>query len=82
MTTPTQLTHPNVSAMSITLKVLMPDNPTYTEAVEALKRYNEAEVAGIHGSELERLRLIAEHHFQAVVDYQLGALGVPTPVGH
>lgn len=63
-------------------KVLMPDNPMYTEAVEALKRYHEAQAGGITGSELERLRLVAEHQFQAVTDYQLGALGGPTPSGH
>lgn len=63
-------------------KVLMPDDPMYTEAVEALRRYHEAEAGGVTGAELERLRLIAEHQFQAVTDYQLGALGGPTPRSH
>lgn len=63
-------------------KVLMPDDPMYTEAVEALKRYHEAEAGGVTGAELERLRLIAEHQFQAVTDCQLGALGGATPRRH
>lgn len=60
-------------------KVLMPDNPMYTEAVDALRRFHEAEGGGVTGAELERLRLIAENQFQAVTDYQLGALGGATP---
>ncbi len=45
-------------------KVLMPDHPLYTEAVEALKVYHQAEADGIVGVELERLRLMAEHDFK------------------
>jgi len=56
----------------------MPDDPMYSQAVEALRRYHEAEAGGVKGAELDRLRLIAEHQFQAVTDYQLGALGGPT----
>lgn len=63
-------------------KVLMPDHPLYTEAVEALKVYHQAEAAGVVGMELERLRLMAEHRFQAVTDYQLQALGGPAEKGH
>jgi len=59
--------------------VLMPDDPMYVEAVNALRRYHEAEARGVRGAELERLRLIAELQFQVVTDYQLGALGGPTP---
>lgn len=40
--------------------VLMPDDPIYVEAVNALRRYHEAEAAGIKGAEMERLRLITE----------------------
>ncbi|MGR6653213.1 hypothetical protein [Pseudomonas entomophila] len=63
-------------------KVLMPDHHLYTEAVEALKVYHQAEVDGVEGMELERLRLMAEHRFQAVTDYQLRALGGPAEKGH
>lgn len=63
-------------------KVLLPDHPLYTEAMEALKAYNQAEVDGVVGMELERLRLMAEHLFQAVTDYQLRALGRPAEKGH
>jgi hypothetical protein len=54
----------------------------YTDAVEALKRFHEAGADGVRGAKLERLRLIAEHQFQAVTDYQLGALGGPIPGSH
>ena len=63
-------------------KVLMPDHPLYTEAVEALKLYHQAQAKGVVGAELERLKLMAEHRFQAVTDYQLHALGGPTEEGH
>ncbi|MFJ4394446.1 hypothetical protein ACIPZG_06185 [Pseudomonas sp. NPDC089395] len=49
----------------------------YTDAVDALKRYHQAQADGVTGTELERLRLMAEHQFQAVTDYQLHALGGP-----
>ncbi len=63
-------------------KVLMPDHHLYTEAVEALKVYHEAQADGVAGMELERLRLMAEHRFQAVTDYQLHALGGPVDKGN
>lgn len=63
-------------------KVLMPDHPLYTQAVEALKVYHQAEAGGVVGMELERLRLMAEHRFQAVTDYQLQALGGLAEKGH
>ncbi|AUY33666.1 MULTISPECIES: hypothetical protein [Pseudomonas] len=63
-------------------KVLMPDHPLYAEAVEALKIYHQAQAEGVIGAELERLRLMAEHRFQAVTDYQLHALGGPAEKGH
>ena len=63
-------------------KMLMPDHPLYTEAVEALKVYHQAEADGVVGIELERMRLMAEHRFQTVTDYQLRALGGPAEKGH
>lgn len=57
-------------------KVLLPDHPMYTDAVDALKRYHQAQANGVTGTELERLRLMAEHQFQAVTDYQLRAHAV------
>jgi len=53
----------------------MPDHPLYIKAVEALKRYHQAQAEGVSGTELERLKLMAEHCFQAATDYQLRALG-------
>jgi len=49
----------------------------YTDAVDAMKRYHEAQASGEPPEEVERLRLIAESQFQAVTDYQLRALGCP-----
>lgn len=57
-------------------------HPLYTEAVEALKLYLQAHADGVAGAELERLKLMAEHRFQAVTDYQLRALGGPAEQGH
>jgi len=54
----------------------------YTDAVDALKRYHQAQANGVKGAELERLRQIAEHQFQAVTDYQLRALGGPAKPSH
>ena len=56
--------------------------PLYTEAAEALKFYHQAEVGGVVGMELERLRLMAEHRFQVVTVYQLRAPGGPVGIGH
>lgn len=55
--------------------ILYPDHPMYTDAVDAMRRYHEAQKAGRPADEVERLRLIAESQFQAVTDYQLKALG-------
>lgn len=60
----------------------MPDHPLYVEAVEALKHYHQAQAEGVVGAELELLKLMAEHRFQAVTDYQLQALGGPAEQGH
>lgn len=63
-------------------KVLLPDDPPYSQAVEALKVYHQAQADGVAEAELERLRLLAEHSFQAVTDYQLRAFGMPADNGH
>lgn len=64
--------------------VLPPDHPMYSDAVEVMKRYHQAQAQadGVGGAELERLRLLAEHGFQAVTDYQLQALGGPSKASH
>jgi hypothetical protein len=54
---------------------LYPDHPMYADAVEAMKRYHEAQVSGSTAEEIERLRQIAEFQFRAVNEYQLRALG-------
>jgi len=46
----------------------------YTDAVEAMKQYHEAQASGHPAEEIERLRLIAEAQFQALNEYQLRAL--------
>ncbi|WP_121161496.1 hypothetical protein [Pseudomonas plecoglossicida] len=62
--------------------VLPPDHLMYADAVEAMKLYLQAQAEGVSGMELERLRLLAEHSFQAVTDYQLRALGGPSETSH
>lgn len=62
--------------------VLPPDHPMYSDAIKALKRYHQAQAEGITGAKLERLRLLAEHQFQAVTDYQLRVLGGPAKPNH
>jgi len=47
----------------------------YADAVEAMKRYHEAQDSGRACEEIERLRLIAESQFRAVTEYQLKAFG-------
>jgi len=61
---------------------LLPDDPLYQEAVEALKRYHRAQTDERPADEVERLRIEAEQAFQLVTDYQLEALGGPSPSRH
>lgn len=68
--------------MTMKRKMLPPDHPLYMDAVEALKRYHRAQSEGVSGVELGRLRLMAEHRFQAVTDYQLRVMGGPAEEGH
>ncbi|HDS1819265.1 TPA: hypothetical protein QEM96_003953 [Pseudomonas putida] len=49
--------------------------PLLTQALEAIRAYNGAMAQGQPEAELERLRLEADHLFQAVVDYQLHKAG-------
>jgi len=46
----------------------------YTDAVDAMKQYHEAQASGCPAAEIERLRQIAESQFEAVSEYQLQAL--------
>lgn len=55
--------------------VLPPDHQAYSDAVEAMRLYDEAKAAGLPEQAVERLRLIAEAQFQALSDYQLSAWG-------
>lgn len=55
--------------------ILEPDNPLMTQAIEALKRYHEAQAAGQAIEDVERLRLKAEGMFQAVSEFQFRMLG-------
>lgn len=45
--------------------------PLIKQAIDAMRKYHEAEAAGLPAAEVERLRLLAESLFQAVSDYQL-----------
>lgn len=63
-------------------EILPPDHPAYAEAVEAMRRYHEAQDTGAPAIEVERLRLIAESLFQAVTDYQMRAFGISEGTTH
>lgn len=38
-------------------EILPPDHPAYTEAIEAMRRYHEAQDTGAPAIEVERLRM-------------------------
>lgn len=61
---------------------VLPDDPLYQQAIEAMKLYDQAKADGKPEAEVERLRLEAEYAFQSVTDYQLEALGGPSPTRH
>jgi len=45
--------------------------PLIKQAIDAMRKYHDAEAAGLPAAEIERLRLLAESLFGAVSDYQL-----------
>lgn len=55
--------------------ILEPGNPVMTQALDAMKRYYEAQAAKASEVELERLRLEAESLFQAVSEFQQRVMG-------
>ncbi|QOH69643.1 hypothetical protein IGB31_18910 [Pseudomonas putida] len=61
------------------LKIDVDSQPLSQQAVDALRRYHEAMAAELPAEEIERLRTEAEALFQAVSDYQLRAMGMPSP---
>ncbi|UVL91790.1 hypothetical protein [Pseudomonas sichuanensis] len=61
------------------LKIYVDSQPLSQQAVDALRRYHEAMTAELPAEEIERLRTEAEALFQAVSDYQLRAMGMPSP---
>ncbi|MDH0730999.1 hypothetical protein N5F23_00260 [Pseudomonas sichuanensis] len=63
-------------------KVLPPDHQAFSDAIEAMKRYQEAKDSGAPPEEVERLKTIAESLFQSLNDYQLRVLGGPDYRSH
>nr|WP_262499600.1 hypothetical protein [Pseudomonas rhodesiae] len=61
------------------LKIYVDSQPLSQQAVVALRRYHEALAAELPAEEVERLRTEAEALFQAVSEYQLRAMGMPSP---
>jgi len=51
------------------MKLPLPDDAMYQQAVDAMKKYDQARADGKPVAEVERLRLEAENTFQAVTDY-------------
>ncbi|MFO3723931.1 hypothetical protein [Pseudomonas sp. HLMP] len=62
--------------------MILAGEPLMQQAIDALRRYHEAEDSGAASEEVERLRLLAESLYQAVTDYQLYALGHQDLVRH
>lgn len=61
---------------------LLPDHQMFADATEALKRYHEAQESGMPAEQVERLRLVVESAFQAVMDYHLYTLGHQPLIRH
>jgi len=61
---------------------LLPGDPMYQQAVDAMKKYDQAKIDGEPEAVVERLRLEAEYAFQTVTDYQLEAPGGRSPRRH
>jgi len=61
------------------LQVFEDSQPLSLQAAEALRCYHEGLAAGLAAEEIERLKAEAEMLFQAVSDYQLRAMGLPSP---
>ncbi|KDN98893.1 hypothetical protein [Pseudomonas donghuensis] len=57
--------------------VIEAGEPLIQQAIDAQRRYHEAQDAGQPAKEVERLRLEAESLYQAVTEYQLRSLGGP-----
>lgn len=55
--------------------ILEPGNPLMTQALDAVKRYYEAQQAKLPDDEIERIRLEAEALFRAVNEFQQRMLG-------
>lgn len=45
--------------------------PLIKQAIDAMREYHEAEDVGLPSNEVQRLRLLADSLYQAVIDYQL-----------
>ena len=63
-------------------KVLFPDHQAFSDAIEAMKRYQGAKDTGAPPEEVERLKTLAESLFQSINDYQLRVLGGPDYRSH
>ena len=56
--------------------------PLIKRALEALRQAHDAENAGLPKQEVERLRLLADLLYQAVIDFQLVKAGAPPSTIH
>jgi len=62
--------------------MILPGDSQMLEAVDALKRYHEAQASGHAEAEIERLRVLTEFLFQAIADHNLQVLGQPSGPQH
>ncbi|WP_350614748.1 hypothetical protein [Pseudomonas sp. HY7a-MNA-CIBAN-0227] len=68
--------------MKSLMELIEAGEPLIQRAVDALRRYREAQAADGPPNEVERLHHEAESLFRAVTDYQLGTLGSPSVTHH
>lgn len=62
--------------------ILEPDNPLVNQAMDAFRRYHEAQAAKLSDAEVERLRIAAESLFQAVSEFQQRVMGLREDAFH
>ena len=56
--------------------------PLMQQALDALRKHQQAEADGLPETEVNHLRLLADSLYQAVIDYQLVKAGQPPSTIH
>ncbi|OAE10354.1 hypothetical protein AZH11_27440 [Pseudomonas simiae] len=62
------------------MELMEAGEPLFQQAVDALRRYNDAEKVDAHAKDLERLQRDTQPLFPAINEYQRCALGGPPEI--